>query len=638
MVGLSSCDPTSHSTDDRLERISASVYMLRDSCNAFAIVDADRALVIDPGSGRIAEELRGVGVEQVEWVLHTHHHRDQCWGDYRLLRAGAKIAVPEYERHLFDQTESFWQSKRVFGSYSDRSTAFSLGRSLSVAATLDDYETFNWRGYEFFVLPAKGHTYGSSALIVRVDGTSLAFTGDLIAHGGTLHQVHSLDYFHGYRAGVTFTLQSLRALRKHRPDLILPSHGPLVRDPSGDIDRLEERLLRLVDLGLVRFEFVATSREDLSHMSMSHLSPHLLWGGPHTCSNFYVIKSESGKALFIDYGHSLHAYLHLEDAEPLDRLRFIEHHLDELREVHGITSFDVVIPTHTHDDHVCGIPFLQRHHGTECWALEAVGQVLADPAAWASSAGAMDKPIQIDRWLKDREHFSWEEYEFTIYHAPGHSEFHALISVEIDGRRVAFTGDNYGRGRQGVADPVVRMTAARDSFQFVMRHRCREAMREARPDLICPGHFQPYETAGLKIDGDDFDQIEEAFRALAASPADQSVDVFWARLLPYYKRVAPGEPVRYRLLVRNNFGRDVTVLARLNASRGSRDAADAPDASPTAESVTLALNARTEIDLIWRAPDDLEAGRHVVTAEVDIDGRSFGPVVEAIVDLVDDRR
>ena len=30
----------------------------------------------------------------------------------------------------------------------------------------------------------------------------------------------------------------------------------------------------------------------------TQVSRHLLWGGPHTCSNFYVLLSESGKACF----------------------------------------------------------------------------------------------------------------------------------------------------------------------------------------------------------------------------------------------------------------------------------------------------------------------------------------------------
>ena len=32
------------------------------------------------------------GVQRVEWALHTHHHRDQCWGTPRLRAAGARVA------------------------------------------------------------------------------------------------------------------------------------------------------------------------------------------------------------------------------------------------------------------------------------------------------------------------------------------------------------------------------------------------------------------------------------------------------------------------------------------------------------------------------------------------------------------
>ena len=131
------------------------------------------------------------------------------------------------------------------------------------------------------------------------------------------------------------------------------------------------------------------------------------------------------------------------DHDGLESMRFIEHHLDELRDDYGVTDFNLVIPTHIHDDHTCGIPYLQRHHGTQCWALEEVGQVLTDPAAWASTPCTFPKPIRVDRWLKDGDRFQWEEYDFVIYHAPGQTEYHSVYAAEVDGTKVAFTGDNY---------------------------------------------------------------------------------------------------------------------------------------------------------------------------------------------------
>jgi glyoxylase-like metal-dependent hydrolase (beta-lactamase superfamily II) len=615
-----------------LRRLSASLYMLEDTCNAYAVADDGHALVIDPGSGRILDALKAVGVAQVEWVLHTHHHRDQCWGDRKLLDAGAQLAVPEHERFLFDQTELFWQTRRLHGSYVDRSTSFTLGRSLPVAATLDDYEIFSWRGLELFVLPAKGHTYGSSALIADIDGTRVAFTGDLISHGGKLHQAHSLDYFHGDKLGVAFTLQSLRALRKQRPASILPSHGPTIEDPAGDLDRLEERLLRMVALGYVRLDEGADTLAYLPEMPMFEISRHLLWSGPYTCSNFYVIKSESGKALFIDYGHSLWAYLHLSDFEPLERLRFVEHHLDELRERHGITSFDVVIPTHAHDDHVCGIPYLQRHHDTQCWALREVGQVLAEPAAWSSTPGTMEKPSRIDRWLDDGERFRWEEYELSIHHLPGQTEFHALVAVKIDGRTVAFTGDSFVEKEVPIhptrREPraLIGATPFRDSFQFSMHQRCAEVLGEVMPDLVCTGHGEPIPCDRSKVRSyaESVDRYVATLRTLASEPAEQSVDMWWARLVPYRHRAQPGDTIDYTLLLRNNFGRRIDV--------GARMVDDGSILAPLA-SCTLAADARGQLALAYVVPDGLGHGRHVVTVELLIDGRSLGPVVEAVVEI-----
>src|SRR5256885_5495869 len=50
-------------------------------------------------------------------------------------------------------------------------------------------------------------------------------------------------------------------------------------------------------------------------------------------------------------------------------MRFVEYHLEELREEYGVTSFELVVTTHIHDDHTCGIPYLQRHHGACIWVL-----------------------------------------------------------------------------------------------------------------------------------------------------------------------------------------------------------------------------------------------------------------------------
>jgi glyoxylase-like metal-dependent hydrolase (beta-lactamase superfamily II) len=155
-----------------LVQLSPSLYWYRDTCNVYLLVRGDRGLLIDFGSGGILEHLDEAGI-QVEWVLHTHHHRDQCQGDHLLEARGIPIAVPEREAALFAETDAFWRMKRIYDNYDTSSIGFTLARPVPVARTLRDYETFAWRGYDIRVLPTPGHTKGSITFATEIDGVVL---------------------------------------------------------------------------------------------------------------------------------------------------------------------------------------------------------------------------------------------------------------------------------------------------------------------------------------------------------------------------------------------------------------------------------------------------------------------------------
>jgi glyoxylase-like metal-dependent hydrolase (beta-lactamase superfamily II) len=621
-------------TNDRLTRLSDHLYVFTDTCNVYVIVDGDAALLIDAGSGEIVEHLNEIGVRQVEWVLHTHHHRDQCAGTPRLRQHGARVAVPEHERHLFEQAEVFWQTRRTFDNYNDRNTFFTVGENIPVDAVLEDYESFEWRGYRFHVLPGKGHTLGSSALIGEVDGRRIGFTGDLLCAGGKLYQLHAMEYTYGSMEGALFTLQSIQALRKQNVDVCCPSHGEPITEVARDVDELGRRLMDCVHLGRGMRVAGRDSIPESIFLPESKFIPvsrHLLWSGPWTCSNFYVILSDSGKAMFVDYGNAFWPHLHIgPDHEGMESMRFVEHHLDELRDDYGVTDFDLVVPTHIHDDHTCGIPFLQRHHGTKCWALEEVGQVLAEPAAWASTPCTFPKPIRIDRWLKDGETFEWEEYEFEMHFAPGQTEFHSVYAGMIDGRKVAFTGDNYFvaevlAGGKTEMRPF-QTTVLRNSFQLEMHRRCAEAMRKINPELICPGHRDVLPCCKQDLDTycDFIARKERAFRQLVTEPADHYIDLFWARLLPYVAVVEPEQQLEYRLLLRHNLERPVDYEARLVAPAGWQTSSEF-------HRLQLDAGARGEVRMTAVAPATPDNTRRLLTAEIKIDGQSQGPISEALV-------
>jgi glyoxylase-like metal-dependent hydrolase (beta-lactamase superfamily II) len=633
-----------------LRQISEHLYGFNDTCNVYLIKDDDHALLIDGGSGVILDHLDEAGVKQVDWVLHTHHHRDQCWGDGKLIEAGAKIAVPRHERHLFEEAELFWQTRRVFDNYNDRNTFFAIDRNIPVAAELEDYETFEWRGISFFLLPSKGHTLGSTTLIAEIDGRVYAFSGDLMCNGGVLYQLHAMEYTYGDMIGILFTIQSIQALRRflsggeianqridtsklNAPPMLLPSHGDPVEDPIGDVNRLEGRLMDLVDLGRglrIGGRESIPERHFLPSPKFVPVSRHLLWGGPWTCSNFYVLLSESGKAMFIDYGHAYIPHMHTSsDHDGQESMRFVEHHLDELKDDYGVTDFDLVVPTHIHDDHTCGIPHLQRHYGAKCWALEEVGQVLADPSAWASTPCTFDKPITIDKWLSDGEAFEWEEYAFTVHFAPGQTEYHSVLAVEVDGKKVAFTGDNIFLEQVMAGGKVdikpFQTTVLRNSFQLDMHRRCIDVMRKISPELICPGHRDliPCDKSVLDSYVDFINRKERAFRNIVGEPADHYIDLFWGRLLPYVSKVKPAQTIDYKLLLRNNMDRQAKFEARLLAGDGWQ-------ASSEYVRADLAPGERIELTLPAIAPNVGDGIRRLLTAEIRIDGETQGPIAEAL--------
>ncbi len=638
----------------KFERLSDHLYRFEDTCNVYVLTDGDTALLIDAGSGAVIDHLGELGISRVEWVLQTHHHRDQCWGDAKLIDGGAAIAVPQHERHLFEQAELFWQTRRTFDNYNDRNTFFTIGKDIPVQAALNDYEYFEWRGTRFFVLPAKGHTLGSVALLAEVDGRLIAFTGDLMGRGGVLYQLHAMEYNYGDMIGALFTLESIQVLRdcltgeiiagqkftdgsSDTPPLLLPSHGETIDDPIGDINRLERNLTELAALGRgMRMAGRESIPEPLflPEPKFIQLSDHLLWGGEWTCSFFYVLLSDSGKAMFIDYGHGFRAHMHtFSDHDGLESMRFIEHHLKQLRRDFGVEAFDLVVPTHIHDDHTCGIPHLQRHYGIRCYALEQVAQVLEDPAAWASTPCTFPVPIRVDRKLKDGDLFEWEEYTFDIHFAPGQTEYHSVLVSQIDGRRVAFTGDNYFMhevmsGGQIQMKPY-QTTVLRNSFQLDMHRRCADVMQKVAPELICPGHNGIYECDKKSLDtyADFIQRKERLFRNLVADPADQHIDLFWVRMLPYVSQVKAGQNAHYKLLLRNNLERQATFEARLLAPSGWTAAGEF-------SSLKLEAGARGQLSLEATAPDDADGTRRLITAELCIDGNSQGPVAEALITVV----
>src|SRR5687768_3548879 len=93
----------------RFTQLAPDLYQWTDTCNVYVLKDGDAALLIDLGDGSVLDALKDIGVSRVEWVLFTHHHREQCQGYAKLRHSGLrpKLAASEGERAFFERPASF---------------------------------------------------------------------------------------------------------------------------------------------------------------------------------------------------------------------------------------------------------------------------------------------------------------------------------------------------------------------------------------------------------------------------------------------------------------------------------------------------------------------------------------------------
>ena len=230
-------------------QLSANLYWFRDTCNVFLIKHGQAALLIDAGSGGVLDHLADIGVEQIEWVLHTHHHRDQCQGDPRLLEHGAQIAVPAREAAMFEKVDSFWRMRSTFDDYDTSSLWNSLAapvadRAGGCVTTRCSTGTASRSPTQ----PTPGHTRGSVTYLAEIDGQANAFSGDLIAAPGHVDTIHDLQWQYGMPDALGAAMHSVTLLATRPIDRLLPSHGQPMADAANALGTLATNLRELFGL------------------------------------------------------------------------------------------------------------------------------------------------------------------------------------------------------------------------------------------------------------------------------------------------------------------------------------------------------------------------------------------------------
>ena len=605
------------------KQVLPGVWLFRDSCNVYAVEGDGGIIVINAGTGRWLQH-RAELPKPVTALACTHYFRDHSAGAGEAVREGIPLYVPEGEAAIFADPEQHFRQRQTYIIYDNLWNLYAPIQGASVAGVLQDYAKITLAGVEFEVIPLPGVTLTQAGLGATIQGRRVVFCGEAIHSPGKLARVAPLQYNYNDLHGSVQCHFSAQRLRDYGADTLLPSLGePIVEQTDAALELLQTNLRQLASVrpGLKE------TMEAQGKSELQKVTDHVYWDTESVANTWYLL-SDSGKVLALDYGyHSATCYW--PGYPHPEQRRALLHGLDKLKRQFGAEKIDVVLVSHFHDDHVCGIPVLQRVFGTECWAAENFASLLEQPQ---SHCFPCDWPVpsKVHRRLKLDEPFTWEEYTFRLHPMSGHTRFASLIGFEADGKRFAHTGDQYffidgvedfGNNRRA-QNHVYRNGATLDGYT-----QSADWMLDWRPDIVLQGHQPPMHTDAAFFQhiadwNKDYADLHRLIMPLGDDETHFNLDSWGGWITPYRTHLTEIAPIPVTVTVRNPFPHTAQLEVRLIGPSGW-----------TGDTAILQAEPRAEVSCSLTITPDAPCRRQPFAVELVADGHPFGQVAEALVTI-----
>lgn len=179
---------------------------------------------------------------------------------------------------------------------------------------------------------------------------------------------------------------------------------------------------------------------------------------------------------------------------------------------HGIPPESVTLALHTHTDwdHARGAAPLSRATGCVVGVHEA-GRERLEKGPWRGVGLPVPpqvtfEPVDVGLILHDGLEIEFGDWVLRVVHTPGHSADSVCFEMDVDGRRILFSGDTVeAGGKPGISTAETDFSAYRDSVSALARRDI---------DVLLPGH-------GIFI----LEQAGDHIRHLADKLSSKWVDV-----------------------------------------------------------------------------------------------------------------
>lgn len=601
------------------------LFVHRSCANVYVLREGDAAVVFNIGDGSVLDALPSIGVKQLEWVLFTEHHRELCQGATRIDRTRTKVAAPRDERSLFETPLSFrkWRptlgdEHTVHGASYVRPPAFPIPLDQALAPD----ERFRWRDYEIACVETPGHSPGGMSYVLRRGDQVGAMVGGLVHDGARMGNWYDIEWDYGFGKGLDALTSSVTRLQEYKLTTAFPAQGPIMHNAHEQLVEYQKKLAAFRPDYLRGYPVNdLTKRTKVDPIVRPTAIPQIVQVTPHLYKfsdqfagkNFAIIISDSGHGLLLDCGIFPEMLLH-------DLVKEMRTHL-------GLKQIDALWINHMHGDHFTLGAVLARHYGTKIWTLDRIVDKVENPlrydyCALITSYSPEYTGLKVDRPLRDGEVVDWEGLQLHIDWMPGQTEFGNCLWLELDGKRIAFTGDNLfgdpSDPTQNGHEAVVARNSAIFEEGYLLGSRY---LRDLKPDIVMGAHnvLMTNPAAFLERYHDWSKRIIAHYQSLLPDRNyEYQFDPFWVSAYPYRVDLQQQRVQSFEITIRNFRDTPQAHRVALRLPPGI-------EATPAVLEGSVAPNSRQRFRVTLIAdPRRAPVGTLMIPLDIWLDGQHYG--------------
>jgi glyoxylase-like metal-dependent hydrolase (beta-lactamase superfamily II) len=532
------------------EQISESVSFVPGSVNGVIVERSGNKLIINSATGN--------KIRKADMLLFTHFRRDVIAAGEELVKHGSYTVAPQAEKPYFEKCDSMWASyfQARFHDYYCQTTKFGFS-PLKADSYVTGGDTIKWHDIDFRVVNTPGYTRGAVSYLADIDGKRFAFVGDLICGEGKIPDLYSFQDsfrgirgYHGYASRLGKLISSLQLIAEEKPDLIVPSRGPVIKDPQAAIAKLIQTIRKFysnyMSISAYRWYYpeqmdvledsIPGSSEKVDRMPYASVILKVPPSWYMHISNTNLVFADDSSAFLIDCG--------TKDAfDELLRLK----HSGRLKRIDGIFI------THYHDDHTDLINDVRSEFGCPVYVTKELKDILENPQAYHLPCLTTD-PLTDLIIMANGETMPWKDFKLTFNYFPGQTLYHdAVLFEKSNGEAIFFSGDSFTPS--GIDDYCLlnRNFLHPGTGYFY----CLDMLDNLPGNvLISNQHVEPL----FAFSRDQIDHMRKVLyertqimkELLPFDDISYGIDEQWARIYPYGQKSTAGGSLEYTVKVFNH--------------------------------------------------------------------------------------